>query len=127
MEKYVDEKDEDKVFAVFRDRIAQNKEQVVRYDRDGKPLWITGTNQLAHEDVPKCDTCGGTRDFEFQIMPQLLNNLKRDDLDWGIISVYTCAKDCDIGERYVQEFAYKQDIVKEEEEEEEAEEKENIE
>lgn len=114
MEKYVDDKDEDKAFTVFRDRITKNKEQVVRYDRGGKPLWITSKNQLASDDVPKCQTCGGARDFEFQIMPQLINNLKRVELDWGIISIYTCASDCDIGERYVQEFAYKQDIIKDE-------------
>lgn len=115
MEKYADEKEEDEVFTEFRERIAKNKEQVVRHDRDGKPLWITGDNQLAPEDVPNCEMCGNPRDFEFQIMPQLLNSLKREQLDWGVITIYTCAKDCDIGERYVKEFAYKQDIVKEEE------------
>ncbi|XP_063698515.1 programmed cell death protein 2 [Culicoides brevitarsis] len=115
MEKYVGETEEDKVFAAFRERISQNKEQVVRYDRGGKPLWITGDLQLAPEDVPKCENCNETRDFEFQIMPQLLNNLKREELDWGVIAVFTCSKDCDIGERYVKEFAYKQDIVKDDE------------
>lgn len=114
MEKYVDEKGEDKVFTLFRDRITKNKEQVVRYDRGGKPLWIASNNQLAPDDVPKCQTCGGTRDFEFQIMPQLLNSLKREELDWGIIAIYTCANDCDIGERYVEEYAYKQDIIEDE-------------
>uniref|UniRef100_A0A336M3S8 CSON011736 protein n=1 Tax=Culicoides sonorensis TaxID=179676 RepID=A0A336M3S8_CULSO len=116
MEKYVDESDEDKAFTAFRERISKNKDQVVRYDRGGKPLWITSKNQIPIEDVPKCPICNGTRDFEFQIMPQLLNTLKHPELDWGIISVFTCAQDCDIGERYVQEFVYKQDIVKEEDE-----------
>lgn len=32
------------------------------------------------ENIPKCESCGGERQFEFQIMPQLLHYLKVDDL-----------------------------------------------
>lgn len=46
-------------------------------------------------------------------MPQLLNKLKNDSIDWGVIAIYTCANDCDIGQKYFQEYAYKQDIVEE--------------
>lgn len=46
-------------------------------------------------------------------MPQLLNSLENENLDWGIIAVYTCEKSCDINTKYVEEFVYKQDIVKE--------------
>lgn len=46
-------------------------------------------------------------------MPQLLNSLHNDQLDWGIIAVYTCEKSCDIDGQYVEEFAYKQDIAAE--------------
>ena len=32
------------------------------------------------QNVPKCESCGGERQFEFQIMPQLLHYLNVDDL-----------------------------------------------
>lgn len=51
--------------------------------------------------------------FYFQIMPQLLNSLKNDNLDWGIINVYTCEKSCDTKSKYVKEFIFKQDILNE--------------
>lgn len=44
-------------------------------------------------------------------MPQLLNHLKRPDIDWGVIVVYTCEKSCDTNGEYAIEFVYKQDIL----------------
>ena len=32
------------------------------------------------EDIPRCENCGGERQFEFQIMPQLLHFLRVDEL-----------------------------------------------
>lgn len=46
-------------------------------------------------------------------MPQLLNHLKDDGIDWGIINVYTCENSCDTDSKYVREFVYKQDVVNE--------------
>lgn len=46
----------------------------------------------------------------------MLNELKNYELDWGIIAVYTCERDCDTGEKYAPEFCYKQDIKNEDEE-----------
>ena len=54
--------------------------------------------------VPRCRCCGGPREFEFQVMPQLLHYLgvDRDEagasdvppLDWGVLAVFTCARSC---------------------------------
>lgn len=57
---------EDKVFKKFSKRVALHPEQVLRYDRGGEPLWITGqSNTLFH--VPPCQYCSGERQFEFQV------------------------------------------------------------
>lgn len=50
----------------------------------------------------------------FQILPQLLNELKvdstGDSIDWGTLAVYTCSKNCDEGPTYKAEFLWKQDF-----------------
>lgn len=47
-------------------------------------------------------------------MPQLLNSLNNEHLDWGIIAVYTCENSCSVDGEYVEEFVYKQDIISDE-------------
>ncbi|XP_047363626.1 programmed cell death protein 2 isoform X2 [Vespa velutina] len=105
--------DEDEVFALFRTRIEQNPEQVLRYERNGQILYISGSTKI--KDVPKCSLCGGERQFEFQIMPQLLNFLNYKDvinsLDWGILVIFTCKKSCMPKEEYAIEYIWKQDIL----------------
>lgn len=103
------ESTEDKLFGKFKKIIESNQTQVVRYSRHGQPLWISSYGTLKNK-VPNCPHCNGKRIFEFQIMPQMLNILKSDDLDWGIIAIYTCEKDCNTYGKYVQEFCYKQDL-----------------
>lgn len=49
----------------------------------------------------------------FQIMPQLLLSLRNENLDWGIVVVYTCEQSCDTDSHYVKEFVYKQDCIDE--------------
>eukprot|EP00466_Bigelowiella_natans_P005227 jgi/Bigna1/71701/fgenesh1_pg.16_\ len=94
----------DLVFDRFQAFMRANPEQVIRY------------NRLA-ENVPKCKYCGGQREFEFQIMPQLLNYLnidhfEKDSLDWGIIACYTCSGSCGDGSKaYFEEFAHCQNII----------------
>ena len=44
-------------------------------------------------------------------MPQLLNSLHDDNLDWGVLIVYTCRNSCDTKDKYVSEFIYKQDFA----------------
>lgn len=112
---------EDKSFGKFKKTIESYETQVLRYDRHGSPLWISDHGKLDPSKVPKCVNCSSKRTFEFQIMPQMLNELKNYDLDWGVIAVYTCEKDCDVDEKYIPEFCYKQDITKSEEDENEIE------
>ncbi|KAF7385796.1 hypothetical protein HZH66_011638 [Vespula vulgaris] len=105
--------DEDEVFALFRTRIEQNPEQVLRYERNGQILYISGNTKI--KDVPKCSLCGTERQFEFQIMPQLLNFFNYKDvinsIDWGILVIFTCKKSCMPKEEYAMEYIWKQDIL----------------
>ncbi|EZA47660.1 hypothetical protein DMN91_012568 [Ooceraea biroi] len=106
---------EDEIFAEFRTKIDDYPDQILRYDRGGKILYISPHNQVA--DVPKCLECNGDRQFEFQIMPQLLNFLDLKDtvncLDWGILAILTCKKSCTPNGKYIREYVWKQDIVQE--------------
>lgn len=102
--------DQDASFARFRKRIAEDADQVLRYEHDGQPLWISDQHQLTAALVPSCERCGSRRAFEFQIMPQMLNTIKEPAFDWGIINVYTCLASCDTADAYVEEFCYKQDV-----------------
>ncbi|XP_015601697.1 programmed cell death protein 2 isoform X2 [Cephus cinctus] len=103
---------EDETFTNFSIRIKKYPDQVLRYDRGGKPLYISSSNQPTN--IPVCQECGSKRQFEFQIMPQLLNYLKLDntlkDLDWGILAVFTCTESCIPKSGYVTEYIWKQDI-----------------
>lgn len=103
---------EDRIFAKFKKRIALAPDQVLRYGRGGSPLWVSGNNIPTDSDIPNC-ACGAKREFEFQVMPQLLNHLKVDhlgeSLDWGTLVVYTCTQSCDPGNAYILEFIWKQD------------------
>jgi len=106
----------DAAFARFRKRVARAPEQVVRYWRDGAPLWVSATHVPGQGDVPAC-RCGAPRRFEFQILPQLLNHLDLDEVgesvDWGTLAVFTCSASCDpaSGEgAYLPEVVWKQQL-----------------
>uniref|UniRef100_A0A452I3E2 Programmed cell death protein 2 C-terminal domain-containing protein n=1 Tax=Gopherus agassizii TaxID=38772 RepID=A0A452I3E2_9SAUR len=106
---------EDKIFQKFKNRIAAEPEQILRYCRGGEgPIWISGENIPRMKEIPNC-SCGAQRMFEFQVMPQLLNHLKVDSLeesiDWGTLVVYTCAENCNQANGYMEEFIWKQDIT----------------
>ncbi|KAJ4429449.1 hypothetical protein ANN_21618 [Periplaneta americana] len=105
---------EDKQFLKFSERIKKSPEQILRYERSGEPLWISSNNIPKEGDIPCCEYCGGQRQFEFQILPQMLNYLDLDNteksVDWGILAVYTCSKSCDGIPAYKQEFLWKQDV-----------------
>lgn len=110
------EKTEDKFFHKFRKICADEPDQIIRYDRLGQPLWIDNIQSTVAEqlnEIPPCEQCGTLRQFEFQIMPQMLNYLKDPNIDWGVLVIYTCPNSCplpdDIG--YVNEFIIKQDIT----------------
>ncbi|XP_034249089.1 programmed cell death protein 2 [Thrips palmi] len=106
--------DEDKIFKSFKTRIAYNPGQVLRYQQNGEPLWLSDDHRPSDADIPPCTHCGSPRVFEFQILPQLLNHLSLDNvdqsIDWGILVVYTCERSCTEGPAYKREFLWKQDI-----------------
>eukprot|EP00039_Didymoeca_costata_P006692 m.92483 g.92483 ORF g.92483 m.92483 type:complete len:428 (-) comp13353_c0_seq4:186-1469(-) len=117
----------DKVFFRFRERIRRDPSQILRYCKGGSPLWL---GEVFHPttDIPSCP-CGAKREFEFQIMPQLISILTEkqrrksplNDLDFGVIAVYTCPNSCvlfnicihrkpavcscNIGDSYCEEFS----------------------
>nr|CAD7402588.1 unnamed protein product [Timema cristinae] len=109
-------------FFHYNSRMKQNPGHVLRYDRGGEPLWVSGAHVV---EVPSCPNCGAPRVFEFQasdlvtedrtsVLSTLLNHLSLDtvekSVDWGTLLVYTCEDSCDEGPIYKEEFIYKQDI-----------------
>lgn len=109
----------DKTFQRFADRLAQNPEQVLRYDFEGQPLLYAKNDAVgkcfaeAQENanvkvktsggsgakIPKCTNCGAGRVFEFQLTPHLITELEADDMsidgmDWGTVILGVCSKDC---------------------------------
>uniref|UniRef100_A0A182PHH1 MYND-type domain-containing protein n=1 Tax=Anopheles epiroticus TaxID=199890 RepID=A0A182PHH1_9DIPT len=107
LDKYSSDQVEDKTFSKFKERISADPDQVLRYERGGKPLWLS---PKLPKDVPPCERCNGRRVFEFQIMPQLLNSLNNEQLDWGTLVCYTCEASCDV-QGYVEEFIFRQDVL----------------
>ncbi|XP_003738822.1 programmed cell death protein 2 [Galendromus occidentalis] len=99
---------DDKAFKRFKKIISPYPEQILRYCKGGEPLWVSA--EAVPESIPACGKCGSPREYEFQIMPQVLNLLKSDLLDWGTVAVYTCSKNCDT-DGYVKEFLHRQDFV----------------
>ena len=53
-----------------------------RYSRwnGHQPLPVNSFGTPTAHDIPRCENCNGERQFEFQIMPQLLHYLRVDDL-----------------------------------------------
>lgn len=84
-------------------RIRLNPGHVLRYysndDSDSMPLWFSShqlpTQQQLDDQVGRCNNCGGHRRLEFQIQPNLINDLWRDcRLSFGILAVYSCEASC---------------------------------
>ncbi|XP_062542166.1 programmed cell death protein 2 isoform X1 [Armigeres subalbatus] len=100
---------EDKHFEKFKQRVAFDPDQVLRYDRKGKPLWLS---PIVPSEIPDCELCHGPRVFEFQIMPQLLNSLKNENIDWGTLAIFTCEQSCSTPDNcYIKEYVFKQDVI----------------
>ncbi|KAG7199397.1 hypothetical protein KM043_014028 [Ampulex compressa] len=107
---------DDETFLQFRSRIDEYPDQVLRYEKGGEILYISSANKIEH--IPRCLHCNSERQYEFQIMPQLLNFLDLKDniksIDWGILCIFTCKKSCTSEAEYLPEYAWKQDISSEE-------------
>lgn len=86
----------DPIFVAFQSRVAYNPDQVLRFippsrriaaQQDGatrtqikeaSPLWVGKGGSLSRQwKAPKCDHCGGERDFEFQVLPQILYHVEK--------------------------------------------------
>ncbi|KAI5792864.1 programmed cell death protein 2 [Pyronema domesticum] len=98
----------DTTFQKFADRVGQNPEQVLRYERGGQPLLYSDSDEVAKlllekggkecsmKRVPACKGCGKRdRQFEFQLMPHAIAVLEGDSMslegmEWGTIIVGTC-------------------------------------
>ncbi|KAJ1984044.1 hypothetical protein H4R34_000906 [Dimargaris verticillata] len=128
----------DAAFLEFQKRVSLYPDQILRYVRtdygrkDTKPLWVSDIDRPTAKNIPPCDHCGAERQFEFQILPQLLNYLGEDhmaqsSLDWGTLLVYSCPRNCiqsaepssspsSVGEdpacrqKYVEEVIWRQDF-----------------
>ncbi|CZT15381.1 related to rat apoptosis protein RP-8 [Ramularia collo-cygni] len=116
----------DKTFQKFADRLAQNPEQILRYEYAGQPLLYSKTDAIGKKfsategkisttALPRCGNCGAGRVFELQLTPQLIMELEKDDMsldgmDWGSVIVGCCEKDCypDGGIGFVEECAFVQ-------------------
>ncbi|KAJ1562335.1 programmed cell death protein [Nowakowskiella sp. JEL0078] len=93
-----DESPSDELFDIFQKRVSRDPLQVLRYARtaegDSKPLVIS----VDSDEVEKCQGCGESYVFEFQVMPHMLNLLpdgdKKDGLDFGTLLVFSCKKNC---------------------------------
>ncbi|KAI6898438.1 hypothetical protein KC318_g2463 [Hortaea werneckii] len=114
----------DKTFQRFADRLAQNPEQILRYEFGGQPLLYSKTDPVgklfapAQNDssnggkvqtakqrtndgpsIPKCANCGAPRVFELQLTPHAITELEAEELsvegmDWGTILFASCSADC---------------------------------
>jgi pre-rRNA-processing protein TSR4 len=119
----------DKTFQKFADRLAQNPEQVLRYEFAGTPLLYSKTDTVGKliaapsqtagnskittrtrpdivTRIPHCSNCSAPRAFEFQLVPQAIAELEIEEeglegMEWGTIITYVCTKDC--GARGVKE------------------------
>lgn len=90
----------DAVFSRFMKTISVCPQQILRYRRGGKPLFISEPPSNMAQLVPACVSCGGPRTFELQLMPALVSLLQRKDgsteteLEFGTVLVYTCTSSC---------------------------------
>jgi pre-rRNA-processing protein TSR4 len=108
----------DITFQKFADRLAQNPEQVIRYEFKGEPLLYSKhddvgkllgssgrdnvkvtTTSVNGERIPRCGNCGAGRVFEVQLTPHAIMELEReeisiDGMEWGTIIVGVCERDC---------------------------------
>ncbi|XP_023012957.2 zinc finger protein RP-8 [Leptinotarsa decemlineata] len=98
----------DEAFEKFHKIVSFNPDQVIRYKVGGEPLWIA--KEPLPESIPDCQICGAPRQFEFQIMPQMLTFLRETELDFGVLVVYTCKASCLGDGSYREEFIFKQDV-----------------
>ncbi|KEP53143.1 programmed cell death protein 2, carboxy-terminal domain protein [Rhizoctonia solani 123E] len=154
LEQYERASDEDPVFQRFAQRVGEEGAQCIRYELKGTPLAfhtddvykklfppapitpgtqvpVTGPQPVSKPTydptaIPLCGNCGGKRVFECQLMPNMLNVLKKPlpkakhsaaeteearkkliaaalggkggvGMEWGTCMVFACEQDCSDG------------------------------
>ncbi len=115
----------DKTFQKFADRLAQNPQQVLRYEFGASPLLYSKTDAVARiftppppnssssatriqtvsqpregNRIPRCPNCNASRVFELQLVPQAIAELEIEDeglegMEWGTVILGVCEKDCE--------------------------------
>ncbi|KAF2671796.1 hypothetical protein BT63DRAFT_476647 [Microthyrium microscopicum] len=112
----------DKTFQKFADRMAQNPEQVLRYEFGGAPVLYSNTDAVGKlltpstsgegklvvtasegSRMPRCTRCGAQRVFEVQLTPHAITELEEeemgvDGMEWGTVIVGVCGVDCALAE-----------------------------
>jgi pre-rRNA-processing protein TSR4 len=102
----------DRTFQQFSERLAQNPEQILRYEWKGRPLLYSSTDAVGKNLVetnkktklaagmPRCESCGAERVFEMQLVPGTISALEEDSenleegMEWGTIILGVCARNC---------------------------------
>lgn len=107
-------------FARFQRRLERSATQVVRYSWGGSPLWMSQPPKEVMNGAgpPLCSLCGGARSFELQLLPTLAYQMQMAcsepgaevKMEWGTAAVYTCSKDCAVGD-FCEEFVVVQAAV----------------
>ena len=107
----------DKTFQQFSDTIAQNSEQVLRYEFKGHPLLYSATDEVGkifssrQAKLPLCTNCNKPRTFELQLTPHAIIELEGEDLsldgmEWGSIIVGVCTADCQAKDIQAEDVGY---------------------
>lgn len=107
------ESEHDKTFQHFADTLAQNPDQVLRYEYAGSPLLYSRADAVgrlfanagagAGAGIPPCGACGARRVFEAQLTPGAIAALEAEEegvgllgegMEWGTVLVGVCGRDC---------------------------------
>jgi pre-rRNA-processing protein TSR4 len=108
----------DSTFQKFADRLAQNPEQVIRYEFGGQPLLYSKTDAVgrllggARPRLPGCGNCGAARVCEVQMTPHAIAELECEEegveegMEWGTVVVGVCERDCQVRGVGVGEVGY---------------------
>ena len=84
----------------FVTRLQLEPQQRLRYGYGSLPLVPDKAALARLDNVKPCKTCGAKRNFEFQVTPQAIEDIRKIteiELDFSTIIVFTCARSCDEG------------------------------